>query len=1440
MKRLILIVAILLQAVNGSFAQQANKTFVLINVGGYCPFYHCSGNNCNEGITHYLEDKYDIDIIDSYPHYYYDSHNIFLSWIQYDVDINQPTLGAVRYVSFNPNNGIESKSYFYYGSPPMIKEEEWITLGDNRYLIDYPEVTTTRTPTCFNDSIKIHFGFQVDNRADLLALGEVAWECSYTVYKLDGGAFNETHDLHVSYKNRLLLEEALSNVKLANGRTIKDLLLTHDAYKAEVVFRAKLKPNGHASYYYSKNVTDKMELYRDLAPPLPNGYADGDTINQNTTIQEEAQLSETIDYVTIHHVTWKSGNDGKLEIGYPTGHNAPKVRVSVQKDDRSITKSATLERGAGTSAIIDALPAGGYEVQLENVYEVGNGTTQTGCISSFYFYINEPAPLNLQANADSVSCYGGSDGKINFNITGGVKPYRLAELYRDGNKIKELNLAGATDGSFDGLHAGNYTLKVYDSGSGVKSLSFSIGQPPALSMSAEAVNQYISCTPDTFHIKVAGGEDSLRVVASGGTPPYEISIYNEPGGSLVKRATGVTHEYVFTVGAGQYRIVITDSKGCEKTGYYEMKAPAPIALQNLEVQHVSCNGQDNGKLQAEITGGIIVSEPGGGNCMTYKWELWLDGSKLTSGESDAIYVEELRAGDYVVKVSDSYGNEFVDTVSILQPAPLNAAVSGLEPVVCRGTATGAVEYSLYGGTPPYTLYITDAASADTIRTLLDADGSGRIDSLPAGSYKLWLKDAAGCAIDSAYSFTIEAPHASLTLSIDEIMDVSCFGGNDGRLTYSATGGWGNYAYTLLRRRADDTWETLTSTTKAFIDNLEAGTYKLVARDAKGCAVEQLVEITQPAPLGIGQYELWAASCAEAADGRAALTIQGGTPPYTATLTEGEGNIQVAGENNEQLTLSGLKQGRYRIRITDSKGCEIEHFLDITAPAPLTLGHAIVQQATCSFADGILSFSIEGGIAPYTYTLYYETEVVNEGTAGSEPFNIENLRGGMYRMEVKDANGCLLSDASIVLTTTAGPQIQQTILQGVSCPGGEDASIQLSVTGGQAPYTLSGIGTQSYQLGEGDTLTLNGLAAGSYSVSVVDAIGCVSQLLVTIPGPGPIEIDYTAGAPTCYAYDDGFIRIDNITGGTSPYTLLWQDGIEGAERQGLPAGTYTLKVIDKNACEKTFNIEVPATPPVEPAFQEESFVICPGTTLLLDAGNPGSTYRWTSDNGFYAETRSVELSEAGTYHLIITTPAGCVGEKTFTLEISNDLLQTEFLIASEGVVGDTLVAIDVTYPEPAELQWIYDESKVKRLDNGNMPPYYAFFVFKEAGEYTIGLSTRLSGCANTKTKTVYIREPSDTLAKNALGYREATAFNAFELYPNPNDGQFKVRMELSKPAAVSVRIFNLSEASPVATYHLPASDVHELPVKLSKLSPGVYVLAVETADGTVKMKRFVIR
>ncbi|WP_288004120.1 T9SS type A sorting domain-containing protein [Thermonema sp.] len=1179
-----------------------------------------------------------------------------------------------------------------------------------------------------------------------------------------------------------------------------------------------------------------MELYRDLAPPLPNGYADGDTINQNTTIQEEAQLSETIDYVTIHHVTWKSGNDGKLEIGYPTGHNAPKVRVSVQKDDRSITKSATLERGAGIPAIIDALPAGRYEVRLENVYEVGNGTTQTGCYSSFYFYINEPAPLNLQANADSVSCYGGSDGKIEFNITGGVKPYSRAELYREGSKIYELDLKNGETTAFEGLQAGNYILKVYDSGSGVfTSSNISVTQPDSLQLGFEPENTYASCTADTFQIAVPGGSDTLKATISGGTAPYSMKIFDALSGSLVNTLSGLGSNNIvnITLGEGQYRFVVTDSKGCEKTGYYEMKAPEPIALQNLQLQHVLCNGGVDGALRAEITGGIAKL-----NCK-YEWTLLKGTTEWASGEGDAISIDNLISGNYTLKVIGAYGNEFSTSITINEPAKLMASLH-TNPVSCFGTASGSVEYTLTGGTPPYTLYLTDEESGDTLRTLNTNSPSGRIDSLTAGQYKLSLLDANACPADSAYSFEVKAPEGMLSLSVNEVQDVSCYDGNDGKLFYSASGGWRGYTFTLLRRRPDATWELVTSTTTEYIEGLKAGIYKLRVRDKEGCETEQEVEIKQPEPLGIAQYELWNASCAESADGRALLTIQGGTPPYTATLTEGEGTIEPAGANNEQLTLSGLKKGSYRITITDSKNCQIEHFLNITAPAPLQLNHAVVQQATCSFADGILSFSIEGGTGPYTYTLYYGAEVVNEGTAGTEPFNIENLRGGMYRMEVKDANGCIHSEASIVLTTTAGPQIQQQILREVSCPGGKDASVQLVVTGGQAPYTLSGIGTQSYQLGEGDTLTLNGLEARAYTVSVVDAIGCVSQLLVTVPGPGPIEIDYTAGAPTCHAYDDGFIRIDNITGGTSPYTLLWQDGVEGAERQGLPAGTYTLKVIDKNACEKTFDIEVPETAPVKPAFEEEHFVICPGTTLALDAGNPGSTYRWSSGNGFYAESRTVELTEAGIYHLTITTPAGCVGEKIFTLEISNDLLQTEFLIASEGFVGDTLVAIDVTYPEPAEIEWIYDESKVLRLDNGNLPHYYAFFVFKEAGEYAIGLSTRLSGCANTKMKTVHIKERSDTLARSALGYREAAAFNVFELYPNPNEGRFKVRMELSKAAAVHVRIFNLSEASPVAHYQLAEAKEHELAVELPKLAPGVYVLAAETADGTVQMKRFVIR
>ena len=139
------------------------------------------------------------------------------------------------------------------------------------------------------------------------------------------------------------------------------------------------------------------------------------------------------------------------------------------------------------------------------------------------------------------------------------------------------------------------------------------------------------------------------------------------------------------------------------------------------------------------------------------------------------------------------------------------------------------------------------------------------NNLGPGTYQVSVSDADGC--QQVFSYIITGP-GLLTASISSVTNVSCFGGNDGALSVSISGGSPPYSYL---------WNT--GDIIPGLSNLTAGTYRVTVSDNAGCTQSLSVNITQPSALiatgGAGNITACGAS-----DGSIAITVSGGTPDYT--------------------------------------------------------------------------------------------------------------------------------------------------------------------------------------------------------------------------------------------------------------------------------------------------------------------------------------------------------------------------------------------------------------------------------------------------------------------------------------------------------------------------------------------------------------------------------
>ena len=359
---------------------------------------------------------------------------------------------------------------------------------------------------------------------------------------------------------------------------------------------------------------------------------------------------------------------------------------------------------------------------------------------------------------------------------------------------------------------------------------------------------------------------------------------------------------------------------------------------------------------------------------------------------------------------------------------------------------------------------------------------------------------------------------------------------------TVTGGTAPYVYAI-----DGTnFQASTSFT-----GLAAGTYTVTAKDANNCLVTTSVTINTDVPVSFSSSTN-SSTCANN-NGQLTVTgVTGGKAPYTYSK---DGNIFQA-----SATFTALLAGSYTITVKDANGCTFAAPVQLNNIAGPTDLVASIKASTCSYNNGGVSIAgVTGGTAPYSYA-------INEGVFQNSA-DFTALLAGKYVLKVKDANGCVYTE-EVVVNNIAGSTFTATA-QSSTC-GDSNGSIVISnVLGGTAPYSYSkdDITFQAAAI-------FNGLAAGSYTIAIKDANGCLSTQAVTLNNiAGPTAFVLATKASTCGSYN-GKLEITGITGGTAPYTYAINSNFQSENNfENVLAGEYTVTVKDANGCTVTKKVMV---------------------------------------------------------------------------------------------------------------------------------------------------------------------------------------------------------------------------------------------------------------------------
>ncbi|MCX6198674.1 MAG: gliding motility-associated C-terminal domain-containing protein [Bacteroidetes bacterium] len=848
-----------------------------------------------------------------------------------------------------------------------------------------------------------------------------------------------------------------------------------------------------------------------------------------------------------------------------------------------------------TSEDISGLTAGTYTVTVND---------NNGCTTSISAIISQPAQaLNTSVVVTDVSCNAGTNGSINLTVTGGTQPYSF--VWSNGPTTEDIS----------GLSAGTYTVSITDANGCLTTASAIVNEPAALTASITPTN--VSC--------FGGNDGATDLTVSGGTSPYSYLW-----------STFATTEDLVSLTAGNYVVIVTDAKGCQKITTTTVTQPTQIVVSGV-VTNLSCNNAGDGFIDLTVSGGT--------SGYTFVW------SNQTSSEDQSNVV----AGTYSVTVFDANLCTATATFTVTEPAALT--VSGTTTDVnCNGGANGAINISVAGGTTPYSYSWSNGATTEDI------------SGLSGGPYSVIVTDANLCSASAA--FTIAEPAAITSTVVGT--NVLCHGDSSGVADLTVSGGV--TPYTFLWNTFDNT-EDLT--------NLSGGVYRVIITDANGCTHRDSVIITEPAAITISVLTT-NVLCNGDASGAVDVTVNGGTP-----------TINYAWSNGATIEdLSGVAAGNYSVSITDGNGCTASATATVTQPAALVLNSNITNVACAGGANGSVDVTVQGGVFPYAYSWSngastedihnvsggnYSVTILdangcslsasftvsepaaltasttatdvschgaNDGavdltvtggvpaytyfwTNGSTTEDLSGLAGGTYTVLVHDANGCSIVASQVVAEPTA--IMATVVVTNVLCNGG-NGSVDLTVTGGIGNYSFAWSNSTSSE-------DLVSVVAGTYTVTITDGNGCTATASATITQPTALLLTGNSTDVSCNGGSNGTINI-SISGGVVPYTFAWSNGTNTEDLTGLVAGTYTCTTTDGNGCAVTasFTIDEPTLITSTTAATD---VTCHGAAngsaiLIVNGGTPNYSFAWSN----FQVSQNISNLAGGTYFVIITDANGC--------------------------------------------------------------------------------------------------------------------------------------------------------------------------------------------------------
>lgn len=641
--------------------------------------------------------------------------------------------------------------------------------------------------------------------------------------------------------------------------------------------------------------------------------------------------------------------------------------------------------------------------------------------------------------------------------------------------------------------------------------------------------------------------------------------------------------------AGEYQVIAIDENGCKDSTDFTLDQPKPMDV-TVDVQGGSASNPNSVLCSGDkVT--LEVSVVGGVLPMSYKWDGDTDygtTTKVTVG-----------AGDATVVVKDGNGCEQPVTTTITEPELLAVTIVEDTKIACNG-GEGELKASVSGGTEPYTYNWSTGSNAVM---------SG---PLAQGNYSIAVEDANGCKTNTDYDIgEPEYMTAKIMISAETCKNVST-----GNIYVQTDGGTAPFSYK---------WNT--GATTSSIGGLTNTKYSVSVVDANGCSYDDNIDLKN-----VNKYSLnWISTrvkCEGQANGSATVKIKNGYSPFTIKWSTGDEIVTT----ETQHKVDNLSEATYTVEVTDDRGCVQKTEPVVNTITPLEIKTLALTPSACIFPTGTATATIKYGTLPYTYTWSNGVNVKKN----------TDMAPGDYTLVVTDANGCVV-DSTITILKKATLRVATISPDTViTCEGG--------MTGEVRAVASQGVEDYSYSWSNGEkTETISNLGKGTYTVVATDAEGCEATQSITFVEDNLLTItEKEVSHVSCFGGSDGYIVVD-VTGGKSPYTILWNNGETSYTNKNLVAGDYTVTVTDAKGCSVSKTITVEESTEVKVSIDNLTSVQCVGVCdVSADAKVTGGiapySFVWSSNEITSSATQLCE----GEQYVTVTDANGCSTKKTFSV------------------------------------------------------------------------------------------------------------------------------------------------------------------------------------------------